>query len=77
MTPYISDFILVSVAETNKYIEAANGDLVKTKQTGEVQIKMLDDNGKPFIAMLYYILFAPDLCNRLFSIITLMNLEHT
>ena len=27
--------------------------------------------------MLYNIVFAPDLCNQLFSIITLMNLRHT
>ena len=34
---------------------------------------MGDNNGKSFIAMLYNVLFAPDLCNQLFSIITLMN----
>ena len=38
---------------------------------------MPDDNGKPFIATLYNVLFALDLCNRLFSIIALMNLGHT
>ena len=34
---------------------------------------MCDDNGKNFIATLYNVLLAPDLCNRLFSIIELMN----
>ena len=38
---------------------------------------MYDDNGKPFIATLHNVLLAPDLCNRLFSIITLMNEGHT
>ena len=39
--------------------------------------KMCDDNGKPLTAMLYNVLLSPDLCNRLFSIIKLMNLVHT
>ena len=38
---------------------------------------MCDDNGKTFIATLYNLLLAPDLCDRLFSIITLMNSGHT
>ena len=63
--------------ETDKYIEVADGHFFTAKKTGEVQIKMCDDNGKPFIATLYNILLAPDLCYRLFSIITLMNLVHT
>ena len=37
---------------------------------------MCDDKGKTFVATLYNVLLAPDLCNRLFSIITLMNAEH-
>ena len=32
---------------------------------------MCDDNGKTFIATLYNVLLAPELCNRLFSINTL------
>ena len=39
--------------------------------------KMRDDSGKHFIATLYNLLFASDLCNRLFSIVTIMNLGHT
>ena len=34
---------------------------------------MCDDNKKKFIATLYNVLLAPDLCDRLFSIISLMN----
>ena len=38
---------------------------------------MCNDNGDPFIATLHSVLLAPDLCDRLFSIITLMNLGHS
>ena len=38
---------------------------------------MCDDNGKTFVATLYNVLLAPDLCDRLFSIITLMNAGNT
>ena len=38
---------------------------------------MCNNNGKKFIATLYNVLLAPDLCDRLFSIITLMNAGHT
>ena len=38
---------------------------------------MYDDNGKKFIATFYNVLLAPDLCDRLFSIVTLMNAGHT
>ena len=37
---------------------------------------MCNDHGDPFTARLHNVLFAPDLCGRLFSIITLMNSEH-
>ena len=47
------------------------------KQKGQVQIIMCDDNKNPFIATLQNILLEPDLCNRLFLIITLPNLGHT
>ena len=77
MTPEISYFIPGSLLEMDKYIEVVDGHFITAKQTGEVQIKMHDNNGKPFIATLYNLLFAPDLCDRLFSIIMLMNLGHT
>ena len=38
---------------------------------------MCDDNGKFLIATLHNVLLAPDFCDRLFSIITLMNSGHT
>ena len=38
---------------------------------------MCDDNRKKFVATLYNVLLAPDLCDRLFSIIALMNAGRT
>ena len=73
MTPEVSDFIPGSLEDTDKYIEVADGHHVTAKQKGQVRIQMRDDNGKPFIATLHNILLAPDLCDRSFSIITLMN----
>ena len=77
MSPDISNFIPGSLVETDKYIEVSDGNFVTEKQTGEVQIKMRDNNFKPFIATLYNIIFAPDLWDQLFSIIALMNSGHT
>ena len=37
---------------------------------------MCDDNEDPFIATLHDVLLAPELCDKLFSIITLMNSGH-
>ena len=42
-------------------------------EKGQVRIKMCDDNGDPFIAALRNVILAPDLCDRLFFIITLIN----
>ena len=47
------------------------------KQKGQVQIKLCDDNGDTFNATLYNVILAPDLCSKLFYIITLMNQGHT
>ena len=77
MTPEVSDFIPGPLEDTDKYIEVADGNLVTAKQKGQVRIQMLDDNRKTFIATLYNVLLAPDLCDRLFSIIKLMNAIHT
>ena len=60
MTPEILDIILGLLVETNKYIEVADGSFVTAKQTGEVQIKMRDSNGKPFIATIYNLILEPD-----------------
>ena len=38
---------------------------------------MCDDTGKTFVATLYNVLLAPDLCDRLFSIVALMNAGRT
>ena len=38
---------------------------------------MCNDNRNKFIVTLYNVLLAPDLCNRLFSIIALMNAGNT
>ena len=38
---------------------------------------MFDDNGKTFVATLYNVILAPDLFDRLFSIIALMNAGYT
>ena len=60
----------------DKYIEFMDGNHVISKQKRQVRIKMCDDNGDTFIAILHNILLAPDLRNRLFSIIKLMKLGH-
>ena len=38
---------------------------------------MFDDKRETFIATLYNVLLAPDLCDRIFSIIKLINAGHT
>ena len=63
-TPNISDFILGSLVETDEYIKVADEYFFTGKQTGEVQMKIRNDNGKSFIATLYNVLSAPDLCNQ-------------
>ena len=77
MMPEVTDFIPGSLEDTDKFIEAAYVHHVTAKQKGSVRIQMCNDNGKKFIATLYNVLLAPDLCDRLFSIITLMNAGHT
>ena len=61
----------------DKYIEVADRHHITTKQKGQVRTQMCNNNGKTFIATLYNVLIAPDLCDRLFSIITLINAGHT
>ena len=77
MTPEVTDFIPGSLEDTDKFIEIADGHHITAKQKGSVRIQMFDNNGETFIATLYNVLLAPDLCDRLFSIITLMNAGHT
>ena len=44
MIPKISDLILGSLVETDKHIEVSDRNVVTEKQTGEVQIKMCDND---------------------------------
>ena len=77
MSPEVTDFIPGSLEDTEKFIEVADGHHVTAKQRGSVRIKMCDNNGKTFVATLYNVLLEPDLCDRLFSIIKLMNSGQT
>ena len=77
MIPEVSDFIPGSLEDTDKYIKFADENHVTAKQKGSVRIQICNNNGKTFIATLYNVLLAPDLCDKLFSIITLMNAGHT
>ena len=76
MMPEVTDFITGSLEDADKFIEVADGHHVTAKQKGSVRIQMFDDNGKNFIATLYNVLCAPDLCDRLFSVITLIIAGH-
>ena len=75
MAPQISDFIPDFLYDADKHIEVADGHHVTAKKR-QVRIKMCDNNGYPFIATLHNVLLAPDICERLFSIITLINSGH-
>ena len=75
MAPEVSDFIPGLLEYTDKHIEMADIHHVTGKK-GQVRIKMCDNNGDTFIATLPIVLLAPDLCNRLFPIITLINYGH-
>ena len=76
MKPQVSDFIPGSLEDTDKHIEVAYGYHFTAKQKGQVRIKMCNDNGDPFIATLHNVFLEQDLCDRLFSIIALINLGH-
>ena len=60
MTPEIPDFVPGSLVETDKYNKYSDGHYVTADQTGEYQINMSDDNGKPFITTLYKLLLYPE-----------------
>ena len=77
MAPEVTDFIPGLLEDTDKFIGFVGGNHVTAKQKGSVPLQMCDNNGKTFVATLYNVLLAPDLCDRLFSIITLMNNGHT
>ena len=73
MTPQVSDFIPGSLEDTDKYIKVADVHHAPENQKGKVQIKMRDNNRDTFITTLRNILLETDLCDRLFSIVTLIN----
>ena len=73
MTPEVMDVIPGPLEDTDKFIEVADGHHVTEKQKGSVRIQMFDDNGETFIATLYNVLLAPDLCDRLFSIMAIVS----
>ena len=75
-TPEISDFIPGSLAETYKYIEVADRQFITAKKR-RISDKICGNNEKLLIATFYNVLFSPDLCDRIFSIITLMNSGNT
>ena len=77
MIPQVLYCIPVSLEYTEKHIEVTDGHHVTAGGKGQVRIKMGDNNGNILIVTLYNVLLAPYLCDRLFSIITLMNLGHT
>ena len=77
MTPEVLYFIPGLLEDTDKHIEVADGHHVTEKQKGQVQIKTCDNNRDPFIATLHIVLLEPDLCDRLFLIISFMNLGNT
>ena len=49
MAPEVSDFIPGSLEDTGKHIEVEDRHHVIAKQKGQVQIKMCDGHGYPFI----------------------------
>ena len=69
MTPHISDVILHLLEDTDKHIEVADVHHVTAKQKGQVRIKLCEDNGDTFIATFHYVILAPDLYDRLFSLL--------
>ena len=77
MTPDVSYFIPGSLEDTDKHIEVLDRHHVTEKQKVQVRIKMCDNNRDHFITMLHNVLLTPYFCDRLFSIIKLMNLGYT
>ena len=77
MTPQVSYFVPGSLEDTDKYIEVADGHHVTANKKGQVEIKNCDNTGDNFIVTLHNVLLAPDICDGLFSIITLMTSGHT
>ena len=76
MTPEFSDLLQVHYKIRINILKLRTDITSQRRKKGQVRIKICDDNGDPFIATLHIVLLAPDLCEKLFSIITLMNSGH-
>ena len=72
MTPQVLYFIPGWLEDTDKHIEVSDGHDVTAKQKVQVWIKMCNNNGNTFIATFHNVILAPDICNSLFYIITLI-----
>ncbi len=67
MTPRLMD--LTNVVEGQGLgVEVADGHIIKCSTTGDVIIRMQDDNGSNFTATLKDVMYIPGLSRRLFSI---------
>ena len=73
MTPQVSDSIVYLLEAKDKLIEVADVYHVTAKQKRQIQIKICNDNGNKFIATSHNVLLGPDKCDRLISIVTLIN----
>ena len=63
------EFIPGLLEDIDKHIEVSDGHYFMEKQKVQVRIKVYNDNRYTLNSALYNVLFAPDLCDRLFSII--------
>ena len=72
-TLHVSNFILGSLEYTDKNIEVGDVQHVLAKQKVQAEEKMCNNNQDTFITTLQNLLLAPDLCDMMFSIITLIN----
>ena len=65
LTNYILDYgsmCHITPEVLGKHIDFLEWHHVTGKKKGQVQIKMCNNNGYPFIATLHNVLLAPDLC---------------
>ena len=74
MIPEVSDFIPGSLEDTDIHIEVVDGHLVTAVKQKQVRIKIYNNKGYAFIATSENVILATYLCDRLFSIITLVKI---
>jgi hypothetical protein len=67
MTPRLADLFNV-VEGHNLGVEVADGHIIKCSPTGNILMKMLDDDGDEFAATLQDVMYVPGLSRHLFSI---------